>query len=73
VLGKSPARHILRHVILMLFVLMSVPLGCFCCWFAWQAWKVGRMDVVKTMAVLAICCFITALLAGGWALLVVEQ
>jgi len=73
VLGKSPARHRLRDVILLLFILMSVPLGCFCAWFAWKAYKVGRMDVVKTMSVLAICCFLTALLAGGWAILVVEQ
>jgi len=73
VLGKIPAGHRLRDVILMLFILLSVPIGCFCAWFAWKAWKVGRMDVVKTMAVLALCCFATAALAGGWAVLVVEQ
>lgn len=57
----------------MFLIFLSLPLGCFFAWFGWKAWKVGRMDVVKSMAVLAGLCFLTALIAGGWIFVAVEH
>jgi hypothetical protein len=57
---------------MLLFVVLSVPLGCFCLWFAWQAKKVGRRDMVITMSVIAFLCFATALLAGAWTYLFIR-
>jgi len=53
-------------MILMLFILFSIPLGLFSAWFAWQAWKVERMKVVYGMLFLAFCCFATAIIACIW-------
>lgn len=60
-------------MVLVVFALLSVPLGIFFSWFAWKAWKVGRMDVVKTMSALAAISFATALMITGWLLLLAEH
>ncbi|HXH71972.1 MAG TPA: hypothetical protein VNI58_04070 [Mariprofundaceae bacterium] len=60
-------------MVLVVFALLSVPLGIFFSWFAWKAWKIRRMDVVKTMVALAAICFVTALLIAGWFLLLAER
>jgi len=54
-------------MVLMLFILLSVPMGVFCAWFAWNAWKVGRMNVVYGMSFFSFCCFATAIIVSGWA------
>ncbi len=53
-------------MILMLFILLSVPLGLFATWFAWRAWKVERMNVVYGMSFLAFFCFATAIIVSIW-------
>jgi len=67
--GRTVAHY---HTGMLLFVLLSIPLGCFCLWFGWKAWRVGRRDVVVTMGILAFFCFATALLSIGWAYLYIH-
>ena len=52
---------------LLIFLLFSIPIGCFCSWFAWKAHKVGRKHIVYAMSWVAFLCFGSALLFGSWA------
>lgn len=51
---------------LALFILFSIPIGCFALWFGWQAKKVNRPRIVLAMAWVALLCFGSAFLVGGW-------
>jgi len=52
---------------LALFILFSIPIGCFALWFGWQARKVGRTRVTLAMVWMALFCFGSAFIVGGWA------
>lgn len=52
---------------LLIFLLISIPMGCFCLWFAWKAHNVGKKHAVYAMSWVAFLCFGSALLFGGWA------
>ncbi len=54
-------------MLLLLFLLLSLPIGCFALWFAWKAHRVGKRNVVLAMGWLALISFGTALLCAGWA------
>jgi hypothetical protein len=60
-------------MLLTLFVLLSIPIGVFCAWFAYRAFKVGRRSTAITFSGLALACFATAGLVGGWALLALSR
>jgi ABC-type Fe3+ transport system permease subunit len=60
-------------MLLMLFVLLSVPLGGFCAWFAYRAYKVGRRSTAVTFTGLALACLVTAGLVGGFAVMVLHH
>ncbi|MDX8407725.1 MAG: hypothetical protein R8L58_04995 [Mariprofundaceae bacterium] len=60
-------------MVLMLFILLSVPMAAFFAWFAWRAWKVGRMNVVRAMSFLSFCCLATAITVGIWAWLALQS
>lgn len=49
---------------MMLFILLSIPLGIFSGWFAWKAWHVGKMNVVWAMTLLSVVSFATAIIVG---------
>jgi len=61
----------LPAMLLVLFLLLSIPIGCFCTWFAWKAHQVGRPMVVRGMLFMAFLSFASALLVGGWSYLVI--
>ncbi|WP_083530410.1 hypothetical protein [Mariprofundus micogutta] len=52
---------------LAIFLLFSIPIGCFASWFGWKAYQAGRKNIVFAMAWVAFLCFSSALLIGGWA------
>jgi len=54
-------------MLLVIFLLLSIPIGCFCLWFAWKAHQVRRKRVVHGMLLMAFFSFASALLVGGWA------
>ncbi len=54
-------------MLLLLFLLLSLPIGCFALWFAWKAHRVGKRNVVLAMGWLALISFGTALLCAAWA------
>ena len=60
-------------MLLLLFMLLSVPIGGFCAWFAYRAFKVGQRDTGITFSALAVACLAVACLAGGWLLLVLAS
>jgi len=59
-------------MLLVFFLLLSIPIGCFCLWFAWKAHQVGRKQVVRGMLIMAFISFASAFLFGGWGYLVVS-
>jgi len=61
----------LLGMLLVIFLLLSIPIGCFCTWFAWKAHQVGRKKVMHGMLLVAFFSFASALLFGGWSYLVI--
>jgi len=61
----------LPAMLLVIFLLLSIPIGCFCTWFAWKAHQVGRKKVVSGMLLMAFFSFASALLVGGWSYLAI--
>jgi len=56
---------------LVIFLLFSIPIGCFATWFGWKAYQVGKKNITLAMAWIAFLCFGSALLVGGWGYLFV--
>ena len=59
-------------MLLLLFMLLSVPIGGFCAWFAYRAFRIGRRDTGITFSVLALACLLAAGAGGGWLLMVLS-
>jgi len=59
-------------MVLLLFMLFSVPIGGFCAWFAWRAFRIGRRETGITFSVLALACLLAAGTGGGWLLMLLE-
>ena len=57
-------------MLLLLFLLLSLPIGGFCAWFAYRAFKVGRRQTCVSFGVIAAACLLTAGTFGGWLLMV---
>ncbi|HXH64763.1 MAG TPA: hypothetical protein VNH42_04540 [Mariprofundaceae bacterium] len=55
------------------FVMLSIPIGVFCAWFAYRAFRIGRRSTAITFSGLALVCFATAGLVGGWIALVLHH
>jgi len=53
-------------MLLLLFILLSVPIGGFAIWFAWKAHRAGKRNVTLAMGWLALLSLATALLTAGW-------
>jgi len=60
-------------MLLILFMLLSVPIGGFCGWVAYRAYKVGKRDTAIAFSGLAVACFAVAGVVGAWALLVLQR
>jgi len=58
-------------MLLVIFLILSIPIGCFCLWFAWKAHQVGRKKVVNGMLLMALFSFAAALLVGSWSYIVI--
>ncbi len=71
-LAAIPAASSLQRMLLLIFVALSVPIGCFCAWFAWRAMKVGKKGAAATFSGLSLFSFLTAAIAGGWSFLVLN-
>jgi len=56
-------------MLLALFLLFSLPIGCFAVWFGWKAYQVEKRSVAFAMAWIAFFCFASALLVGSWSYL----
>ncbi|ATX80985.1 hypothetical protein Ga0123462_0106 [Mariprofundus ferrinatatus] len=56
-------------MLLAIFLIFSIPVGCFASWFAWHAHKAGRRNIVLAMGWVALLSFGSALLIGGWSYL----
>jgi len=54
-------------MLLFLFILLSLPIGCFALWFGWKAHQAGKRNVVFAMGWLALISFGMAVLSAGWA------
>jgi len=54
-------------MMLVIFLLFSIPIGLFASWFGWKAYHVGRKKIVFAMAWIAFLCFGSVLLFGSWA------
>lgn len=61
----------LLQMFLAIFLMFSIPIGCFSLWVAWQAYRAGKRHVMLAMGWVALLSFISALLAGGWGYLFV--
>jgi ABC-type Fe3+ transport system permease subunit len=60
-------------MLLMLFILLSIPIGGFCAWFAYRAHKVGKRSTAISFSGMALACFATAGLFGGFAIMVLHH
>ncbi len=72
-LGKRTRASMLPTMFMLLFILISVPIGIFSAWFAWKAWKVERMNVVRAMALLSAFSFATAITVATLILLAMNR
>ncbi|RMH60125.1 MAG: hypothetical protein D6678_06595 [Zetaproteobacteria bacterium] len=53
-------------MLLLLFIVLSVPIGGFAVWLAWKAHRAGKRNAMLAMGWLAVLSFVTALLTSGW-------
>ncbi|WP_167632274.1 hypothetical protein [Mariprofundus ferrooxydans] len=53
-------------MLVMLFLLFSIPIGIFTAWFAWQAFKVGKRGAAWGMSGLSLVCFTSAAVLLTW-------
>jgi len=60
-------------MLLLLFIALSIPIGCFCAWVSWRALKVGKRQAAFSFSLLAAFSFATAAVAGGWSYLVLSS
>jgi len=60
-------------MVLALFLILSIPIGCLAAWFGWKAHGVGKKSVVYAMAWISFLCFGSALLFGSWGYLFATQ
>jgi len=59
-------------MLLALFFLLSLPIGCFAAWFGWKAYQVGKKNVALAMAWVAFLSLGSALLIDGWSYLFIS-
>jgi len=72
-LGNISTIASLTLMLLALFFLLSIPIGCFAIWFGWKAYQVGKKSTALAMGWIALLSFGTALLAAGWGYLFVTS
>ncbi|TLS67009.1 hypothetical protein FE236_03880 [Mariprofundus erugo] len=53
-------------MIIVLFLLFSIPIGLFSGWFAWKAFRVGKRRVGWGMCWLSLFSFASALVVALW-------
>ncbi len=53
-------------MLLLIFIMFSLPLTAFAIWFGWKAHQAGKPHAVRAMAWLATLGLLTSLVFGFW-------
>lgn len=53
-------------MLLLIFIMFSLPLTMFAIWFGWKAHQAGKPHAVRAMAWLAAISLLTSLAFGFW-------
>ncbi|PIP02700.1 MAG: hypothetical protein COW18_00445 [Zetaproteobacteria bacterium CG12_big_fil_rev_8_21_14_0_65_54_13] len=53
-------------MLVILFLLLSIPIGLFAAWFAWQAYKVDKRGAAWGMCGLSLLSFSSAAIVLVW-------
>jgi len=53
-------------MLVILFMILSIPIGLFTAWFSWRAFKVGKTQAGWSMAWLSAFSFFSAAIVTIW-------